>query len=403
MSYASRAARLGRRWCAVAAFAVLVLSAAPAGAATHVYVTNSQGDDVSQYAVGAGGLLASLAPPAVPAGEFPQEGIIVSPDGRSVYVAAFAAGFTGGEVLQYDVGIDGTLSPKSPPAVPAGAGPRQLAISPDGRSVYVADFDVHGRVLQFDVGPAGTLSPKSPASVPAGGFPFGVAVSPDGHSVYVTDFSLTVTGIPPDSGVSQYDVGPGGTLAPKQPALVPAGRGPIGVTVSPDGRSVYVANAADATISQYDADAGGTLSAKSPAVVQAGARLLAVSPDGRNVYASSGSVVRHFSVGAGGTLSDVDAAPAAPVVDGLGVSPDGLSLYAASTGGDVWQYDIGADGGLVPKNPPRVAAGGLPEGLAVSPAMRLPTRDECRRGGWQQLGFGNQGQCVAFVERGPKS
>ena len=23
--------------------------------------------------------------------------------------------------------------------------------------------------------------------------------------------------------------------------------------------------------------------------------------------------------------------------------------------------------------------------------------------GWQQLGFSNQGQCVAFVERGPKS
>ena len=56
MSYASRAARLGRRWCAVAAFAVLVLSAAPAGAATHVYVSNQPSDDVSQYAAGPTGL-----------------------------------------------------------------------------------------------------------------------------------------------------------------------------------------------------------------------------------------------------------------------------------------------------------------------------------------------------------
>ena len=42
--------------------------------------------------------------------------------------------------------------------------------------------------------------------------------------------------------VSQYDVGTGGPLTPKTPATVAAGTNPIGVAVSPDGLSVYVAN-----------------------------------------------------------------------------------------------------------------------------------------------------------------
>ncbi len=392
------ASRVARIWCAVAAVAAVLLAAAPARAAPFVYVTNAVTDDVSQYDAGPGGLLAALAPPTVPAADAPGEGIAVSPDGRSVYVAAFAPGFTGGEVLQYDVGVNGALSPKSPPAVQAGDSPRGLAISPDGRSVYVADFGIHGRVLQYDVGPRGTLSAKIPPTAPAGGFPFGVAVSPDGRSVYVTDFSLQVSGIPPDSGVSQYDVGAGGALSPKRPALVTAGRGPIGVAITPDGRSVYVANSADGTIAQYDVAPGGALSPKSPAIVTVGARFLAVTPDGRNVYASSGSSVRHLAVGPGGALVEVDAAAAGPAADGLAVSPDGRSLYVANAGhDDVSQYDLGAGGTLVPKSPARVLAGRVPEGLAVSPRARRLSKDDCKDDGWRELAFRNQGQCIASV------
>jgi streptogramin lyase len=30
------------------------------------------------------------------------------------------------------------------------------------------------------------------------------------------------------------------------------------------------------------------------------------------------------------------------------------------------------------------------------------SKDQCKREGWRQLRFTNQGQCVAFVQRGPK-
>jgi hypothetical protein len=37
------------------------------------------------------------------------------------------------------------------------------------------------------------------------------------------------------------------------------------------------------------------------------------------------------------------------------------------------------------------------------PAPPTPTsKEQCKHGGWAQFGFKNQGQCVAFVQRGPK-
>jgi hypothetical protein len=43
--------------------------------------------------------------------------------------------------------------------------------------------------------------------------------------------------------------------------------------------------------------------------------------------------------------------------------------------------------------------------IVVVDAPPFPTfKDQCKNGGWRNFGsaFRNQGQCVAFVERGPK-
>src|SRR6185312_16170841 len=69
--------------------------------------------------------------------------------------------------------------------------------------------------------------------------------------------------------VYQYNVGQDGTVTPKSPASVPAGRSPLGIAVSPDGKTVYAANNGNDTISQYTVGKGRRLTPKSPRTVRA--------------------------------------------------------------------------------------------------------------------------------------
>jgi DNA-binding beta-propeller fold protein YncE len=374
------------------------LAVAPAHAAQFVYVTN-ESSSVSQYEIGAGGLLTPLSPPMVAAVSSPQEGVAVTPNGRSVYVTSFAPSGAG-QVLQYDVDPGGHLSPKTPPAVPAGHSPRLITVSPDGRSAYAADLNFPGSVLQYDIDAAGRLSPKTPASVPARAFTFGVVVSPDGKSVYATNFELF------DSTVSQYDVRADGTLVPKTPASVPVGNGPTGIAVSPDGRSVYVANFQGASMSQFDVGAGGGLTAKTPATIDlpgAFPRIIGITPDGRHVYVTDvDHGVLRFGVTASGGLVPQGLTPAGEIPDGLALSRDGRSLYVANQLDDnVSQFDIGGSGALTPKSPPTVVAGRFPSGVAIG-TPRPITKDECKNGGWRKFEvFKNQGACVSFVAHQP--
>src|SRR5207244_11656162 len=70
----------------------------------------------------------------------------------------------------------------------------------------------------------------------AGLNPVGVAVTPDGKSVYVTDYT--------NNAVSVID-----TASNSVADLVPVGSEPEGVAVTPDGKSVYVVNTGDNTVS----------------------------------------------------------------------------------------------------------------------------------------------------------
>ena len=80
-----------------------------------------------------------------------------------------------------------------------------------------------------------------------------------------------------------------------------------------------------------------------------------------------------YDVGADGGLSPKATATVAagntPVK--VAVSPDGGSVYVTNALGDnVSQYDVGAGGGLSPKAQATVAAGSGPFGLAVSPGTQ---------------------------------
>jgi len=409
-----------RAWMVGAAVVALALGfgATAAHAAPFVYVTNQGSSDVSQYDAATDGRLTPLSPAVVPGAdaleEFLEEGLAVSRDGKSVYVAVNVFGPAGGRILQYDVGPRGALSPKTPASVAAGTLPRLMAVSADGRSLYAADWDIQGRVLQYTIGANGALSPKSPPAVNAGRFTIGVAVSPDGRSLYATNFDASA--IPTAlSSISQYDIGADGTLSPKTPPTVPTRQGPIGIAVSPDGASVYAAHffnpveGAAGTISQFGVGGDGALTPKTPPTVVAGRspRILGLSPDGRSLYASDVSIgVLQFDIGTDGALSrkTPSVVPAGIEPTGLAVSADGSSVYVTNhRSNTLSQYDVGAGGALLPKTSATVPTGDFPVAVATTPALLRPvTKDDCKDNGWRRFGFRNQGQCIASLKRGPK-
>jgi DNA-binding beta-propeller fold protein YncE len=369
--------RVWRYGAPLATVAAALAAAVPAQADPTLYVAASGSDKVFQYGLGVDGSLAALGTPAVGADQSPGS-VAVSPNGATVYVT------TRGGIAQYDVSSSGALVP-NPPTVPVAQTPVSVAVTPDGNSLYVANRG--GTISQYDVGADGQLSPKSPATITAGPTPSGLAVSPDGRSVYVANLGTEAQNT---ALLYQFDVGAGGTLAPKKPPTVPAGDGPTSVVVSPDGKSAYVTNSADDTVSQYDVGSGGALSPKAVAEVGAGdaPSQLAVTPDGDSAYvansgdpASGGGSVSQYNVGADGSLSPKQAntVPAGSNPADVAVSPDGASVYVTDSGaqgsgaGALYQFDVGLDAALSPKDPPSVATGAAPAGLAVRPSFATTT------------------------------
>jgi len=171
---------------------------------------------------------------------------------------------------------------------------------PHSSFAYVVDTG-DGTVAGYSLDGTNALLPLSPASTAAGGpSPTGIAVSPDGRSVYVTNREFNAPSAPT---ISQYDVDPStGALKPKVPALVASAIQPSDIAITPDGRSVYVTHYDDSVtngpVSEYDVDpATGVLTPKSPATVMAGfgPDAIAVSPDGRSITSATTWAARFLS------------------------------------------------------------------------------------------------------------
>ncbi len=331
--------------------------------------------------------------------------VTVSPDGRSAYAASQA----GSAVVVFDRAVDGTLTQKPGTAgciSDTGAGPcvdgtaldnaRSVTVSPDGRSAYVASGSI-GAVAVFDRAVDGTLTQKPGTAgcisdTGAGpcvdgtalGGAFEVTVSPDGRNAYVASNS--------SGAVAVFDRAADGTLTQKAgtaACISDTGAGPcgdgtglggsLGVVVSPDGTSAYVASFDSAAVAVLDRAADGTLTQRpgtagcisdtgaGPCVdgtALDGASSVTVSPDGRSVYVASqiSSAVAVFDRAADGTLTQKPATAACvsdtgagPCIDGtalavaasVAISPDGQSAYVASFDSDaVAVLDRAADGSL---------------------------------------------------------
>lgn len=153
--------------------------------------------------------------------------------------------------------------------VPVGRAPHNLAFTPDGSALYVANLTSPvepGFVSVVEVGAYEVV-----ATVAAGVQPHGVAVTPDGRFAWVTNIG--------GDDVTVIDT----TTNEPAGAAIPVGGGPAEVAFTPDGAKGYVSNGDDGTVSVVDA---GVLRVTKTIATGRGSMGLAVSHDGRLVFES---------------------------------------------------------------------------------------------------------------------
>ena len=325
-------------------------------------------------------------------------GVAVSPDGKNVYVASHATvarvnrNTTTGALFQ-PAGTAGCVSETGAGPCADGHGLQgqgEVAVSPDGKSVYVV-FPGSGAVARFNrnttagaiaqpAGTAGCVSETGAGPCANGHGLSGaraVAVSADGKSVYVGSGS----GTGDSHALARFnrDTTTGAIAQPAGTAgcVSETGAGPcadghglnglLGVAVSPDGKSVYATSetglGAVARLNRntttgalfQPAGTAGCVSETGAGPCADGRALrlawgVAVSPDGKSVYVGSHAspAVARFDRGTfaggitqpAGTSGCVSETGAGPCADGHGlqgpygvaVSPDGMSVYVAGAG-----------------------------------------------------------------------
>lgn len=193
------------------------------------------------------------------------------------------------------------------------------------RLVYVSNGGANS-VSAFSAGATGALTPIGAPVATGGSLAEGVAIrhehlpsSGDGAYLYVANFS--------SSGISTYAIGDTGALTPRPAASTGANTAPMGLAVTPDGRRLY-ASIHTSTIQGFD-----------------------IRPDG--------------------TLASIGSTPACPTSCGppfgIAISPNGF-LYTANEGtpGSVSAFRIESNGALTPVGSPVASGGNNPIGVDVN-------------------------------------
>jgi len=269
---------------------------AAATAAPKAYIGLYGNNTIGVLDTATGHVLRTIKIPAGP------EAVIVTPDGRRVYVSSEDA---------TELSVIDTATDKVIKTLDLGRSPEGMALSRDAKTLLVAIFDID----KLDVIDTSTLKITAQVSVAK---PHGVALSPDGRTAYVGSQD-----VPDHNAIVVVDI-PGRRVA----ARLPVDQTPRGLTVSPDGKSMYFteANSADVQVLDTATDKVTTQIPVGPIPHQ-----IAFTPDHKYALAV---------VQATGQLAIIDAASHRVVKDvavgkfphWVGLTSDGALAYVTNEG-----------------------------------------------------------------------
>jgi len=285
------------------------LALAPTAHAERAYSSNEDDGTVTVIDADRGAAIATVA-----VGKRPR-GLALSPDGKLLYVAVSGLPkcpppMTDADCakLERDRAADGiavldTATLTRTRTITGVSDPERVAVSGDGRRLFVSEED-SARLAVLDAARGRVL-----ATVPVGREPEGVRVSPNGRWVLVTSEE--------DATVTVVDAGSYAVLA-----KVAVGARPRDIAFSADSHSAYVSGEADASIFRLTVP-GGTEAAP----------LIRLRPQARpmGVALDSARGRLYVATGRAGTVAVVSLA--------------GPSLLTEiSCGGRPWGIALGADG-----------------------------------------------------------
>lgn len=244
---------------------------------TLLFAANSGSGTVSVFRVDRGSL---FLVDQVPSGG--SDPLAVAQRGNLVYVLNAAGSGTvvgfnlepGGHLRQ----IDGT--PNYLPS--ANSGGSSISISPDGAFLAVTER-LPNNIDTFHINPNGTLSPIVVTNSTAPGV-FSAVFAPDGNLIVS---ETGPAGSTDESAVSSYRVQGDGMLSVVSQSVPTQGTANCWNAVAPNGKWVYVSNAASSTISGFTIGQGGALTPIGGTVVASnpsGAANLDIAVSGDNKY-----------------------------------------------------------------------------------------------------------------------
>lgn len=224
-------------------------------------------------------------------------------------------------------------------AIPTGEGPISIAIAPNGRRAYVANF------TDESVTVIGTATRKLIATISLPGNAERIAISPDGKTAYVT--------VESNENVFPIDTETNAVGAP-----IPVGPEASAVAFSPDGKLAYVG--IDPQAVQVIETATGKAVGK-PIEVGGHPSAVVFTPNGETAYVAAGNEIAAISTA---LQQKTLAINGLAEVSGIAIDPRGLRLYVSRASlGTVTAYDT-------PTNQPvglPISFAGEPQEIAITP------------------------------------
>jgi YVTN family beta-propeller protein len=320
---------------------------APVGSEGSLYVTNEVGGDLSVVDVATQKVIATVA-----LGKRPR-GLAFSPDSNLLYVALSGSPIAGPGVDESTlpppdkradgIGVVDVTANRLLKVFPGGSDPEQVAVSQDGKRLFIANEDV-SLVSVLDAETGNVVS-----TIKVGSEPEGVNLRPDGKVVYITSEG--------DNAVFAIDA-----MKPRLLKKIEVGPRPRSTTFLPDSSRAYVPSENAGEVRVLD-----TNTYKELAVIKLTGDLQrpmggVVSPDGKFLY---------MTTGRGKTVAVIDTVANQHVGSievgarpwGIAISPDGKRIFTANgTSNDVSLVDTEARRVIA-----KVQVGDRPWGIAYRP------------------------------------